>query len=528
VAGAGGGDAPDAIRRPDPAPVADRFYLTTAIDYSNGDPHLGHAFEKIGADCVARYRRLRGERVRFLMGMDENSQNVLEVAAKAGITPQAWVDRMADRFRGAWRDLSVQPDDFIRTTEPRHHRAVHELLRRIEQRGHIYRGVYRGYYCTGCEAFKQEKDLVHRRCPEHPTLEIRWVEEPNYFFRLSAFSQRLIEIYDANPAYVRPKAKFNEIRNVVTSGLQDLSISRARLPWGIPWPGDETHTVYVWFDALINYLAATGFPDAGFDQWWPADLHVIGPDIVRFHAAVWPAMLMAADLPVPRAVWSHGWVNFSGKRFSKTAGVRVELKDAISRYGADALRYFLLREVPWDGDGDFTWERFDARYEADLANGYGNLASRVLAMTARYRDGIVPENNEPTALDAVGEDVVTAYRAAMDQFSLHEGAAHAWRLVDRANAFVEEMAPWNLAKRGEAEPLDRTLAALTRALVRITLMASPFMPGKTQQLWAALGLHTAVSDAGWGVLERPPGGGLGVQKLPPLFPKPHSEPAKSL
>ncbi|MBI3983348.1 MAG: methionine--tRNA ligase [Gemmatimonadetes bacterium] len=500
--------------------MGERFYLTTAIDYSNGDPHIGHAFEKIGADCAARYRRLRGDSVRFLMGMDENSQNVVEVAAQAEITPQEWVDRMADRFLDAWRTLSVQPDDFIRTTEPRHQRAVHELLRRIEQRGHIYRGVYRGYYCTGCEAFKQEKDLVDGRCPEHPTLEVRWVEEPNYFFRLSGFGARLREIYDANSEYVRPRAKFNEVRNVVAGGLQDLSISRARLPWGIPWPGDDTHTVYVWFDALINYLAATGFPEAGFEQWWPADLHVIGPDIVRFHAAVWPAMLLAADLPVPRGIWSHGWVNFSGKRFSKTAGVKVELKDAISRYGADALRYFLLREVPWDGDGDFTWERFDARYEADLANGYGNLASRVLAMTARYRDGVVPTNGEPTALDVVGDQVIAAYGGAMDQFHLHEGAAQIWRLVDRANGFVQESAPWNLAKRGEAAALDRALAALARALLRITVMASPFMPEKTQQAWAALGLDGGIAAAGWGDLQRPTVGGVRVRKPSPLFPKP--------
>jgi methionyl-tRNA synthetase len=500
--------------------VSERFYLTSAIDYSNGDPHIGHAFEKIGADCVARYLRLRGDRVRFLMGMDENSQNVVEVAAQAQITPQAWVDRMADRFQSAWRDLAIRPDDFIRTTEPRHHRAVHELLRRIEQHGHIYRGIYRGYYCTGCEAFKQEKDLVDGRCPEHPTLEITWVEEPNYFFRLSAFGPRLLAIYDANPEYVRPRAKFNEIRNVVASGLQDLSISRARLPWGIPWPGDATHTVYVWFDALINYLAATGFPDTEFGEWWPADLHIIGPDIVRFHAAVWPAMLMAAQLPVPRGVWAHGWVNFSGKRFSKTAGVRVELKEAISRYGADALRYFLLREVPWDGDGDFTWERFDARYEADLANGYGNLASRVLAMTARYRGGVVPDSGEPTPLDAEGERVIATYRAAMDQFQLHEGATQIWRLVDRANGFVEESAPWNLAKRGDEVALDRALAALARALLRITVMTSPFMPAKTQLAWAAMGFSGEVTQAAWHYLERPPVGGITVQKPPPLFPKP--------
>lgn len=499
--------------------MADQFYLTTAIDYSNGEPHIGHAFEKIGADCMARYRRLRGDRVRFLMGMDENSQNVVDLAAQASVSPQKWVDGLAGRFEATWRSLSISHDDFIRTTEPRHRRSVEELLRRIQARGHIYQGVYRGYYCRGCEAFKTDRDLTDGRCPLHPTLEIEWVEEPNYFFKLSAFSRQLLEIYQADPTYVRPEARMNEIRNVVAGGLQDMSISRSRLPWGIPWPGDPEHTVYVWFDALINYLSATGFPEPGFEDLWPADLHIIGPDILRFHAAIWPAMLMAADLPIPRGVWSHGWVNFAGKRFSKTAGVRVELSEAIERYGPDAFRYFLLREVPWDGQGDFTWERFDARYEADLANGYGNLASRVLAMTTRYTGGRIPDGGESTSLDRHGDEVIRSYRQVMDQHLLHLGAQEVWRLVDRANGFVEESAPWNLAKAGQSDALNQVLAALARALARITLMASPYLPTKTQEVWAALGLPKDVSGGTWELLLTPPLTGRTVTRPPPLFPK---------
>jgi methionyl-tRNA synthetase len=495
-----------------------KFYLTTAIDYANGEPHLGHAFEKIGADCVARYHRLRGERVRFVIGMDEHGQKVAQASEEAGVSPQAWVDRIAQRFQEAWRELAISHDDFIRTTEPRHARTVQELFRRIRDRGHVYEGVYRGYYCVGCEAFKLEKDLDQNgRCPTHPTLEIKWVEEPNFFFRLSAFGPWLLQHYAANPEFVRPRAKLNEIRNVVEEGLQDISVSRARVPWGIPWPDDPGHTVYVWFEALTNYLSATGFPEPGYERLWPADIHIIGPDIVRFHAALWPAMLHAAGLEPPRGVWCHGWVNTQGARFSKSAGVRLTLREAIDRHGPDALRYFLLAEVPWDGDGNFTWERFDARYTADLADGYGNLVSRVLAMIVKYRGGVVPEA-QPTDLQAAAADAWTRYVSVMDQHLLHEGAAAAIRLVSEANGFIERSAPWALAKSGDTDKLDRTLAALADCVARVTLMFSPFLPGKTAQVWTAIGNEKAPVTMVTG--EMPGMSGNRVSAIPPLFPKP--------
>jgi methionyl-tRNA synthetase len=495
-----------------------KFYLTTAIDYANGEPHLGHAFEKIGADCVARYHRLRGDRVHFVIGMDEHGQKVAQAADEAGVPPQAWVDGIADRFRQAWSELAISYDDFIRTTEARHARAVQELFRRIHERGHVYQGVYRGYYCVGCEAFKQEKDLTaDRRCPIHPTLEIKWVEEPNFFFRLSSFAPWLLERYAAATEFVRPRAKLNEIRNVVEEGLQDISVSRARVPWGIPWPDDPGHTVYVWFDALINYLSATGFPEPGFERLWPADLHIIGPDIVRFHAALWPAMLHAAGLEPPRRVWCHGWVNTQGARFSKTAGVRLTLREAIDRHGVDALRYFLLAEVPWDADGNFTWERFDARYTSELADGYGNLVSRVLAMIVRYREGVVP-SGDATELDAATRGAWDRYVALMDQHLLHEGAAAAIRLVAEANGFVERSAPWALAKAGDVERLDRTLASLADCVARITVMLSPFLPGKTGDAWMALGHDSRVVTSVTGEMRGTSGNR--VAPLPPLFPKP--------
>ncbi len=506
--------------------MADKFYITTAIDYSNGEPHMGHAFEKIGADCVARYRRLRGQRVYFVIGMDEHGQKVAQVAEEHGVDPQTWVDGIAEKFQQMWQELAISHTDFIRTTEERHHRTVHELWRRIQEAGQIERGVYRGLYCVGCEAFKRDKDLEDGKCPEHPTREVKWVEEPNFFFKLGSFSDRLMTFYDqshdGSEGFVRPKSKFNEIRNVVKEWDENytMSVSRASVPWGIPWPGDSEHTVYVWAEALINYLSATGFPDPGWDRMWPADLHVIGPDILRFHAAFWPAMLMAADLPLPRCVWCHGWVNIGGSRFSKSAGVTLSLREAIDRHGPDALRYFLLREVPWDADGNFSFERFDARYLSELADGYGNLASRILAMIKRYLDAIIPGDRNDSELDRFGEEVIEEYRKTMDSHLLHEGGAALWQLVTRANQFVEEEAPWSLHKEGRKDELELVLGALARALARITLMLSPFMPGKTQQVWESLGFSSEFALAKWNDLVDPPMAGNSVSKLAPLFPKP--------
>jgi methionyl-tRNA synthetase len=499
--------------------VSGKFYITTAIDYANGDPHLGHAYEKIGADCIARYRRLRGDRVHFVIGMDEHGQKVKQAADAAGIAPQEWVDRTADLFRSAWRDLDISNTDFIQTTEARHTRTVLELVRRIEENGHFYEGSYSGYYCVGCEAFKQERDLVEGKCPDHPTREIRWVEEVNYFFRWSHFERQLLDLYDAQPDFLRPTSKMNEIRNLVEGGLQDISVSRARLPWGIPWPNDETHSIYVWFDALINYLSATGFPDSRYSELWPADLHVIGPDIARFHAALWPAMLMAADIPSPKGVWSHGWMTFSGTRFSKSEGVSVTLPEAVARHGSDPLRYFLLREVPWDANGNFSFERYDGRYAAELADGYGNLASRVLAMVVKYRDGKIPDTADTVSLDTAGGEIIEQYSKAMDAHLLHVGGSEAWRLVSIANSFVEESAPWTLAREGNVQKLDAVLAGLTRAVARITIMAAPFMPGKAGEVWRAIGMPSSVTEARWDDLVAPQVRGLEVVKPPPLFPK---------
>ena len=506
------------------APPLPKYYITTAIDYSNGDPHLGHALEKVGADAIARYRRMAGDDVHFVMGMDEHSQSVIQASAKAGISPQAWVDRMAKTFADYWQLLECSHDDWIRTTEPRHARTVTALLERIKAKhpDHLFESEYEGLYCTGCEEFKQDAQIVDGHCIEHPTLTLVPTKERNHFFKLSAYADQVHGLIESGTFAVEPEIRRNEILRLIEMGLQDISISRVRLPWGIPFPGDPEQTVYVWFDALINYLSATGFPDAGFERLWPADLHVIGKGITRFHCVIWPAMLLAADVPLPKEVWAHGYVQWAGTKMSKTAGTAVNLAEAIKRHGADPLRYFLLREIGFSGDGDFTWERFDARYSADLADTFGNFVSRTLSMVHRYRNGAVPADpkrfDTPLEHDAV--KAVAQYRAAMDALDLQGGAAAVIDLATRANRYVEETAPWKLAKAGDEQTLDTVLANLTRAVYRLAILAAPFLPGKSAEIWSLLGEEKPLASIRLGDLDSPPRPGAVVQKPSILFPKP--------
>jgi methionyl-tRNA synthetase len=499
-----------------------KFYLTTAIDYSNGDPHLGHALEKVGADCIARYRRLRGDQVHFLMGMDEHSQSVLQAAARAGVPPQEWVDRMAVRFREFWQRLECTNDDWIRTTEPRHARSVTELLRRIQRLNpdDHYVAEYEGLYCTGCEEFKQESQIVNGHCIEHPTLELVRTRERNHFFRLSRYGDRLLDLITTGTLRVEPAIRRNEVVRLLQGGLQDISVSRLRQPWGIPFPGDAEQTVYVWFDALINYLSATGFPEPGYEKLWPADLHVVGKGITRFHCVIWPAMLLAAGLDLPRQVWAHGYVQWEGTKMSKTAGTAVTLDEAIERHGPDSLRYFLLREVGFEADGNFTWERFDERYTADLADGLGNLASRSLAMLQKYRSGLVPQLRGLASLEQAGLKALADYTRAMDALDLRGGTEAVSGLVSSANLFVQQTAPWSLAKAQRDAELDDVLGALARTLCRLALMASPIIPGKAQTLWENVGMDGRAGSASWSLAENPPVAGRTSGKPEILFPKP--------
>ena len=518
-----------------------RVYITTAIDYANGPPHLGHAFEKIGADAIVRYLRLKNVPVRFSIGMDEHGLKVLQSAEAAGITPQEWVDGIAARFRDAWSRLAISNDDFIRTTEPRHHRAVAEMIARMKASEDLYLSTYAGYYCVGCEAYKGVDELIVRdgssradahalstgrkhgdpvkelACPIHPSRDLLWYEEGNWFFRLSRYQERLLQLLDERPEFVQPEARRNEIRRVIEGGLEDISVSRSRLPWGVTWPDDPEHTVYVWIDALTNYLTAIGFPDERYRDWWPAGAHVIGKDITRFHCIYWPAMLLSAGIEPPVGVWAHGFAEFQGRKMSKSEGVTFELGPAIDRYGPDALRYYLLREVPWNGDGEISWERFDERYTADLANDLGNLANRSLTMLEKYREGTVPQAQR-TDLDGRIADAIVAYRAAMDANLLHNGAAAAMELVSAANGFIEARAPWKQAKDPAlAADLDATLASLMRSLVALASLLHPFMPAKMEELARALGLEAPLP------LDRLAGhdpAGRPMRKGAILFPRP--------
>jgi methionyl-tRNA synthetase len=502
-----------------------RFYLTTAIDYANGEPHLGHAFEKIGADAIARYHRLRGSRVHFLIGMDEHGQKVAQTAAAEGIRPQEFVDRISASFQAMWDRLSISYDQFIRTTDAHHRRGVKAFIERIFERNpdDFYEKTYEGWYCVGCELFKRENEIVDGRCVLHPTRELQWTEERNWFFRLTRYQDFLRRLIESNAEWIRPESRRNEMLSLLDQGLEDISVTRARLSWAIPFPrptsDGETQGTWVWFDALPNYLTATGYPEAGWEERWPAQLHVIGKDIVRLHTIIWPAMLESAGLPLPEHVWGHGFVLYGGERFSKSAGVRLDLNEAIERHGADAFRYYLLREVPWDADGSFTYERFDERYTAELANALGNLASRVISMVQKYREGATPRA-ERTRLDAVADEAVARYRERMDALRLHDGVAAAVALVSEANAFVGEQAPWKLAKEPErAAELDAVLGSLVRALGVSCVLFWPCMPGKMQELWERLGSGSGRLPS----LEELPGleaGGWRVQGGEVLFPRP--------
>jgi methionyl-tRNA synthetase len=498
-----------------------RFYITAAIDYANGPPHMGHAIEKIGIDAMARYRRLKGEAVHFLVGMDEHGLKVLQSAEAAGVSPQDWVDGIAARFSDTWQRLAISNDDFIRTTQERHRPAVAEMIRRIEHAGDLYMGRYEGNYCVGCEAFKRDDELLREegeapRCPVHPTRQIEWTAEENWFFRLSRYQERLLKLIDERPEFIQPESRRNEIRRVIEGGLDDISVSRSRLPWGVPWPGDDSHTVYVWLDALTNYLSAIGFPDERYLEYWPAAFHVIGKDITRFHCIYWPAFLMSAEVELPEAVWAHGFVTVGGGKLSKSEGVRIELDDAIARHGAEALRFYLLREIPWNGDGEFSWERFDERYASELADNFGNLANRAISMIERYRDGTVPPGSR-TSLDEEVAAALVRYRGAMDSQLLHQGLAAVMQLSSAANQYVDARAPWSQAKDpGQAGELDTTLAALARCVAALATLLFPFMPLKMHDLAGRLGLEDVPSLDDVAALDMT---GRNVRRGDVLFPK---------
>ena len=475
-----------------------KFFLTTAIDFVNSKPHLGTAYEKITADIIARYRRLAGYDTHFLMGNDEHSQNVFRKAAEQGKEPLAYCDEMEQVFRDVWKRLDLSFDDFIRTTDrKRHFPAVQKMAQACLDNGDIYEGAYEGWYCEGCESFKPEKDLVEGLCPIHKT-KPQWIKEKNWFFRLSKYQQPLLKHYADNPSFIEPEIRRNEILRLVEGGLEDISMSRAGQSWGIPVPFDPTSVVYVWFDALINYAAAVGYgwDDEQFKQWWPASLHIVGKDITRFHCVIWPAMLMSARVELPKQVFGHGWVYFKGERMSKTMGNIVDPLDAANRFGPDPLRLYLAKEIPYGGDGDFTWERFEEKYNADLANNLGNLVNRVASMTERYQSGGVRAQATSGRLAATADRAVMEYRAGMQVHALHEGAAAAFALVSAANNYIAETEPWKLAKDpARAEDLNGVLCGhCPRRFVLPSTLLLPIMPASATEILRRLGDDRPLTD----------------------------------
>ncbi len=470
-----------------------RFYITTAIDYVNSRPHLGTAYEKIAADIIARYQRMAGADVRFLMGNDEHSQNVYRRARDLNLAPLDYCDRMEQEFRGVWKRLDISFDDFIRTTEPRHKRAVEAMVRRSFEAGDIYEGEYEGWYCVSCEAFKQEKDLVDGLCPVHRT-KPDWIKERNYFFRLSAYRDRLVRHYQEHPDFVVPESRRNEMLRLLETGLEDISVSRAGQAWGIPLPFDGGSVVYVWYDALVNYAAAVGYgtDEELFQTWWPASLHLVGKDITRFHCVVWPAMLMSAGLALPGQVFGHGWVLTKGEKMSKSQGTALDPLDAAERFGPDPLRLYLAKEIVFGSDGDFTWDRFEEKYNVDLANNLGNLVNRVTSMVERYRQGNLVGTAPNARMAALTAAAVDRYVVAMDKFALDIGCREAFGLVDATNEFIASSEPWALAKRDESRAeLDQVLWTASEVLRIAAVLLSPVMPSSSEEILRRLGAPAA-------------------------------------
>ncbi|MFT4210445.1 MAG: methionine--tRNA ligase [Microbacterium sp.] len=514
------------------------FYITTPIYYPSDVPHIGHGYTTVAVDTLARWHRQAGDDTWMLTGTDEHGQKMLRAAAANGVTPQEWVDKLVGE---AWfpllTSLDVANDDFIRTTQTRHEEGVKRFVQAVYDRGYIYAGEYEALYCVGCEEFKPESEIVDgtgefeglKVCAIH-SKPLELLQEKNYFFKLSEFAEPLLRLYRERPDFIRPESARNEVMSFVRSGLKDLSISRSAFDWGIKVPWDQTHVIYVWVDALLNYVTAIGYGEdaAQFERRWPAH-HVVGKDILRFHAVIWPAMLMAAGLEVPAGVFAHGWLLVGGEKMSKSKLTGIAPTEITDVFGSDAYRFYFLSAIAFGQDGSFSWEDLAARYQAELANGFGNLASRTVAMIERYFEGIVPPAgpyaDADLAVQRTVADAASTADAAIERFRIDEAIAAIWTIVDELNGYITLNEPWALAKDdAQRERLGTVLYTAAEGLRALAALLSPVMPVSTERLWIALGaaeslgrLHDQpLRDAGrWGQL-RP---GTSVNGLAPLFPR---------
>jgi methionyl-tRNA synthetase len=495
--------------------------VTTPIYYVNDVPHIGHAYTTLAGDVFTRWRRQRGDDVHYLTGTDEHGLNIQRAAEAQGVSPQEWADRTAVRFQTAWAELGIRHDDFIRTTEPRHHRAVQQFLQRVYDNGYIEPGTYEGLYCVPCEAYYTDDEAIDGKCPIHDR-PLERVAEENYFFKLSAFTDRLLDHYAKHPRSVLPESRFNEVIGFIKQGLKDFSMSRTSITWGVPLPWDPAHVTYVWFDALFNYCTGVGYgdDDARFARWWPADYHLVGKDILRFHAVYWPAMLMAGGLEPPKCVFAHGWLLVGGEKMSKTRLNQIFPHDLIAEFGVDGYRYHFMADHRFGPDGDFSYEGMVARYNADLANNFGNLANRVLTMAVNYCGGVVPDTRADGSLAELAASTVAAFDERLAQLDFSGGLAAVWELIRATNAFIEDRQPWALHKAGDAAAVGAVLGDCLEVLRIVALLAAPVIPDACAHLWHRLGLDgdpgaNAPGALGWGLLPA----GNRLEKGEPLFPR---------
>ncbi|GBQ90032.1 methionyl-tRNA synthetase [Acetobacter nitrogenifigens DSM 23921 = NBRC 105050] len=505
--------------------MSGRFYVTTPIYYVNGAPHIGHAYTSIAADIVARFNRLSGKDVFFLTGTDEHGQKVEQAALAAGEDPQAFTDRFAAEFRAVADVMGISYDDFIRTTEPRHKAGAQALWEKVAAGGDIYLGAYEGWYALRDEAFYGEDELVTR--PDGTKVApsgapVEWMREPSYFFRLSAYQDRLLELYDKHPQFIGPVGRKNEIVSFVKQGLRDLSISRTSFKWGVPVPGDEDHVMYVWFDALANYLTALGYPDTSAPRmvFWPANLHMVGKDIARFHTVYWPAFLMAAGIDLPSMVFSNGWWTVEGEKMSKSVGNVIDPRDLVAEFGLDAVRFFLIREVPFGGDSDLSRRSLISRMNVELANDLGNLAQRTLSLIARNCGGVLPERGPLTEADThlFGQASIlpSVMAEQIGRIALTDALEETWKLIRACNAYIDHQAPWAL-KKTDPVRMEAVLRVLADALRVIATVLQPYMPDSMDKMLTQLGVTT--DERTLAALDAPLPGGRVLPKPEGIFPR---------